>query len=144
MYLFKGHPSVINHARRQRGYFGRLHISAVTYYEVYKGWSYNALSPDTDKRRFARRKLVDFEVFVSQNTLLNLTFDAVQHAGIIQSTRRCNGLSYDDDLDYLIAGIALANGCTLVTQNVSDFAGIAGLRVENWLESSKYHEPIPT
>ena len=34
--------------------------------------------------------------------------------------------------DLLIACIALAHGATLVTRNTKDFAGIAGLKVENW------------
>ncbi|MCK6627997.1 MAG: hypothetical protein L6R45_22815 [Anaerolineae bacterium] len=37
------------------------------------------------------------------------------------------------DADILIAGIALAGGYTLVTQNVKHFQRITGLKVENWL-----------
>lgn len=35
-------------------------------------------------------------------------------------------------LDVLIAGTALANGCTLVTRNVGEFGRVQGLSVENW------------
>ena len=35
-------------------------------------------------------------------------------------------------LDMLIAAIALANGCTLVTHNVSEFSRVPGLMVEDW------------
>ncbi len=35
-------------------------------------------------------------------------------------------------LDVLIAGTALANGCTLVTRNMGEFRRVQGLSVENW------------
>ncbi|MBA4063936.1 MAG: PIN domain nuclease [Isosphaera sp.] len=35
--------------------------------------------------------------------------------------------------DLLIACIALANEATLVTRNTKDFAGIPGLKLENWV-----------
>lgn len=38
--------------------------------------------------------------------------------------------------DYLIAAHALSLGCTLVTDNVGEFSRVAGLKVENWLETS--------
>lgn len=132
-YLFRAHPTVQKRVRRQRNRYGHVHLSAVTYYEVYHGWSYLALSPHSSERRQARNKLFDFETFVKRNSLLNLTFDAVQYAGEIKARRRRAGLPADDDLDYLIAGTALANGLVLVTHNVKDFTGIDGLETENWL-----------
>lgn len=35
-------------------------------------------------------------------------------------------------LDVLIAGTALAYGCTLVTRNVGEFGRVQGLSVDNW------------
>jgi tRNA(fMet)-specific endonuclease VapC len=37
-------------------------------------------------------------------------------------------------MDLKIAAICLAHDATLLTRNVRDFDGIAGLRVENWLD----------
>lgn len=37
-------------------------------------------------------------------------------------------------MDIKIAAICLAHDAMLLTRNVEDFAGIAGLRVENWLD----------
>ena len=34
--------------------------------------------------------------------------------------------------DLLIAAICLANNCTLVTNNVSEFERVSGLRIEDW------------
>ncbi len=36
------------------------------------------------------------------------------------------------DLDHMIAAHALSAGMTLVTNNTADFAGIPGLKLENW------------
>ena len=35
-------------------------------------------------------------------------------------------------LDMLIAAIALANGCTLVTHNTTEFSRVPGLVIEDW------------
>jgi tRNA(fMet)-specific endonuclease VapC len=37
--------------------------------------------------------------------------------------------------DLLIAAHALASGLTLVTDNAEEFGRVAGLEVENWLDS---------
>ena len=34
--------------------------------------------------------------------------------------------------DLQIAAIALANGCTLVTHNISEFSRVRGLALEDW------------
>ena len=38
------------------------------------------------------------------------------------------------DVDLQIAAIALANDATLLSRNRSDFAKVAGLRVEGWAD----------
>lgn len=38
-----------------------------------------------------------------------------------------------DTIDLLIASIALANDCSVVTGNTRHFKNIAGVRVENWI-----------
>jgi len=39
-----------------------------------------------------------------------------------------------DDIDILIAGIALTHKMILVTNNIRHFGKIAGLKIENWNE----------
>lgn len=132
-HLFNNHPIVRRHVKQQRNWYGQVYISVVTYYEVYNGWSYYAHSTNTRERRLARNKLIDFEVFLKENALLNLTSDAVQYAGKIKAERRRKELPFNDDMDYLIAGTALSKGLTLVTRNVKDFSGIRDLKIENWI-----------
>jgi predicted nucleic acid-binding protein len=48
-------------------------------------------------------------------------------------SRRRNGLNYQSGVDILIAGIALAEGYAIVTENTQDFEDITGLTTINWL-----------
>lgn len=134
LHLNTGHPAVNRNAKRHRNRFGTLYLTTISCYEVYKGWRFKVFAKDAKSRRFARRKLLDFAVFLNQNELLHLTHESVQIAADIQVARRRQGNRPNDHMDYLIAGIALANGFHLVTHNVADFAGIEGLTIENWFE----------
>lgn len=40
-----------------------------------------------------------------------------------------------EDLDILIASIAIADNCILVTNNTDHFERVGGLQIENWLEN---------
>ena len=39
-----------------------------------------------------------------------------------------------DDVDLLIASIALSSGCSLVANNVKHFERIKELKIENWVQ----------
>ena len=54
--------------------------------------------------------------------------------GIWKSKLRKEGKPIDD-FDLLIASVALANDCTLVTNNSAHFERISDLRLENWVSS---------
>jgi tRNA(fMet)-specific endonuclease VapC len=49
----------------------------------------------------------------------------------IYAALRKNGVLIDD-IDILIAGIALANNLMLVTHNTSHFSRIDGLEIQDW------------
>jgi tRNA(fMet)-specific endonuclease VapC len=63
----------------------------------------------------------------------SLPFDdaAAEHYGRIRADLTGRGLLIGGN-DMLIAAIALAKGCTLVTHNTSEFSRVAGLAVEDW------------
>ncbi len=122
MPLFKGVPSVVERARQHRDLYGHLNIAIITYYEVMKGHEYvGALD---------RQKL--FDEFCELNNVILLDQAACQKAAQIYADLRRRG-NLVPDADILIAGIALAGGYVLVTQNVKHFQRITGLKVENWL-----------
>ena len=59
----------------------------------------------------------------------------IDNASVFKAAKICSELSNQgeliEDLDILIAGICLSNGCTsIVTKNVKHFSRIKGLKVE--------------
>ena len=133
LHVFRGHPTVIQKATQHQNQFGYLSITILTYYEVKKGWAYNATSQNATTRRKAKGRLRNFEEFCYQNEVLPLTRNACDVAAAIYGERRRQGLNYRAGLDLLIAGIALDGDYTIVTENRADFTNIPSLRVENWL-----------
>ena len=122
MPLFKGAPSVVEQARQQRDLYGLLNITIITYYEVMKGHEY-VRAHDRQRR---------FEEFCRLNRVLPLDEAACRRAAQVYADLRRRG-ALIPDADILIAGIALAGGYVLVTQNVRHFERVAELKVENWL-----------
>ncbi len=63
----------------------------------------------------------------------SLPFDdaAAEPYGRIRADRAARGQAIGGN-DMLIAAIALANGCTLVTHNTAEFSRISGLVIEDW------------
>ena len=64
---------------------------------------------------------------------ISLPFDdaAAKHYGRIRAGLTGRGLLIGGN-DLLIAAIALAKGCTLVTHNTAEFSRVAGLVIEDW------------
>ena len=122
MPLFKGVPSVAERARQHWNLYGHLNITIITYYEVMKGHEY--------VRAHDRQKV--FDEFCEVNNIVPLDRAACKRAAQVYADLRRSG-SLIPDADILIAGIALAGGYVLVTQNVKHFGRITGLEVENWL-----------
>ncbi len=65
--------------------------------------------------------------------VLGLDYNAAKSAAWIKHTLALAGTPLGH-FDQFIAGIALANGLTLITRNVREFERIPGLKVENWYD----------
>lgn len=99
-------------------------ISVITYYEMLLGTVGRNASP-----RHAR--LV--EAFVSRlSTILPWDAACAEHATRIKQDLAAKGTPIGSN-DTMIAGHALASGCMLVTNNTREFAGVEGLRFEDWV-----------
>lgn len=97
-------------------------VSAITCYELYTG---------VEKCADPQRELSKVEMLVS--TLSHVVFDLI--AALESAYIRAALESWGEMIgpyDVLIAGHAVALGLTLVTNNVSEFARIEGLLVEDW------------
>ena len=120
-YYFKGDSIVVDNFKKYLGEFDIIEISLITYYEIMSGLLYkNAL-----------KQLEIFNEFVSENIVIALTEESCKISSEIYSKLRING-ELIDDVDLLIAGIAIENEMTLVTNNENHFGRIQGLKIENW------------
>ena len=68
---------------------------------------------------------------VNNNNLLPLTVNSCGIAAMLYADLRKQGNPIDD-IDLLIAGIALENDLVIATHNVGHFARIQRLTVEDW------------
>lgn len=84
-----------------------------------------------DFAKNAFKQLAIFEDFVSDNLILPLTEKSVKISAKLFSALRQSGNSLDD-IDLLIAGVAIENEMIIVTNNESHFGRIPGLKIENW------------
>lgn len=120
-YYFKGDPIVVENFQKYLAEFEIIEISLITYYEIMSGLLYkNAL-----------KQLEIFNDFVSENFVIAATEESCKISSAIYSKLRTNG-ELIDDIDLLIAGIAIENEMTLVTNNTNHFGRIPGLYLENW------------
>ena len=79
----------------------------------------------------ALKQLEIFNDFVSENIVIAATEESCKISSEIYSNLRNRG-ELIDDIDLLIAGIAIENEMTLVTNNTNHFGRIYGLNLENW------------
>ena len=124
IYLMKQHPPEVA-ARFATFYVGEVVISAITLAEL--EWGIASMGGDAAAAKENREALQAF-----QQDVPVVPFDgsaAVAYGPVRLATRTRTR----DALDKLIAAHALALDVTLVTNNLADFVGYPGLRVENWV-----------
>ena len=98
-----------------------LSISIISYYEIVSGLQ----SIDANKR------ITEFEKFCKLIDIINLDKASILASCKIYAFLEKSG-QLIDDIDILIAGIALSNNLVMVTDNAEHFGRIQGLKVENW------------
>jgi tRNA(fMet)-specific endonuclease VapC len=123
--FFRGHPQVEAHFATYTDAYPQVNLSIITYYEILSGL----------KHRDAHRQLSVFLTFATQNTIVPLTEHSVVLSADAYAVTRAQGTPVDD-IDLLIAGIALANSLVLVTHNRKHFEKIVGLEIEDWTEKA--------
>ena len=101
--------------------YGLIEFSIVSYYEILSGLLH----------RDAKRQLASFLEFSSENRILPLNQQAADHAARLYAETRKSGTPVDD-IDILIAGIALAHDRIVVTHNTAHFSQLPGVTLEDW------------
>ncbi|OKH31198.1 VapC toxin family PIN domain ribonuclease [[Phormidium ambiguum] IAM M-71] len=119
--FFRGNSNVVAKFQAYLTVHPKINISIVTYYEIVSGLMH----------RDAQKKLSLFLEFAARNTILPLTQESVTLSATIYANLRRAGIPVDD-IDLLIAGVAIANNLVLVTHNQRHFDRIEGLELEDW------------
>jgi tRNA(fMet)-specific endonuclease VapC len=120
-YYFKGDAEVVRMVNEYLSEYEQLNISIITFYEIIAGLKY--------KR--AEKQLQEFELFVSNNNILHITEISAKISGNIYAYLRQEGITIGSS-DILIAGIAIDNDLTLITNNLKHYEPIKRLSIENW------------
>ncbi|WP_235335291.1 type II toxin-antitoxin system VapC family toxin [Aphanizomenon flos-aquae] len=121
LFFFRNHSLVIERFQAYLKEYDKINISIITYYEIVSGL----------KHRDAQKQLTSFQEFVSYNTVLPLTTSSAIISADIYANLRNKGTPIDD-IDILIAGIAIANDLIIVTNNIRDFGKIENLEIQDW------------
>ena len=120
-YFFKGDIEVVSNFEKYLQHFDLIEISIITYYEIHGGLlAKNAL-----------KQLNIFEDFAISNLVIPMTESSAKISAELYSKQRQSG-NILDDIDLLIAGIAIENDLTLITNNENHFGRIPGLKIDNW------------
>jgi len=118
---FRNNPNVVSRFQEYLAQYEKINFSIITYYEILSGL----------KHRDALKQLSSFREFSKRSALLPLTERSVAISSDLYASSRKAGKPIDD-IDLLIAGIALSNGLVLATHNVGHFAWIKELDVVDW------------
>ncbi|PSB00818.1 type II toxin-antitoxin system VapC family toxin [Merismopedia glauca] len=122
--FFRGHLEVVANFQAYLREYSTINLSIVTYYEILSGL----------KHRDAQKQLSLFLRFADQNTVLPLTQESVTISAELYANLRRNGTPVDD-IDLLIAGVAIAHNLVLVTHNLRHFGRISQLECQDWSQN---------
>lgn len=120
-FYFKGDSKVIDQFNNDLKEFDQINISIITYHEILA----------SSKFKKAQKKIQEFEEFVANNNIIYLSEESAKRSGDFYADLRQKGITVGTS-DLLIAGIALDNSLTLITNNEKHFEPIKGLKIENW------------
>jgi len=121
-YFLKGNEKVFLKIQEYLKDFDRINISIITYYEIVSGLTF----------KNAEKQLQIFEEFCSTSTIIYLSINSIKMSAEIYANQRKKWEAVDD-IDILIAGIAISNDLVLVTNNTKHFGKIEGLDIDNWM-----------
>lgn len=120
-FFLRGQANVVRCVERYISEYGKLNLSILTYYEIVSGLRF----------RDANKQLDKFLRLAANNTVLPLTKEVCNLAGEVYADTRRQGTPIDD-IDLLIASIALSNKLAVATHNVDHFKQVKGLVVIDW------------
>jgi tRNA(fMet)-specific endonuclease VapC len=119
--FFRNHAKVVEKCNLYLQEYDYLSFSLITYYEIFSSL----------KHRDANKQLQKFLAFSKLNKIALLTERSVKVSAEIYAQLRKKGTPVDD-IDLLIAGVAISNDLVLITHNQKHFGRIESLESEDW------------
>ena len=126
IYLMKNKPPLVAERVNALGSDAELCMSFFTFAELLMGAERSTRKPEVLHRLDALTRVVPVHYDVNRAIC--------QHYAVQFTRLRAAGTPIGAN-DLWIASHALADDCTLVTNNTREFERVAGLRLENWAES---------
>jgi tRNA(fMet)-specific endonuclease VapC len=120
IYVLKGNPRVVENLRLHL--YDPMYISAISMMELYYG-AYKSQMVDAN---LARLRAVE-----NSFPILSPGPESSEIFGKMKARLETEGTRLDD-LDLIIAAIALTNNLIMVTNNLRHFSRIQGLKLTNW------------
>lgn len=120
-FYFKGDPRVVEKLNEYLNEYDVVNISIITFYEILGGLKFKK----------AEKQIKEFEGFVGNNSIIHVSEESAKISSGIYSDLRQKGITIGTS-DILIAGIAIENELTLITNNERHYGSIEGLKIENW------------
>ena len=124
IYTIKQKPPVVREHFEHHN--GEMCTSSVTAMELLFG---------AHKSQAVRRNLNVVESLLARLDVLDFDIAAAEHSGELRAALAQVGKPIGP-YDTMIAGHARSRGLTLVTNNLSEFDRVSGLRLENWAEGT--------
>ncbi len=121
IYYFKNLGGVADRLRRCTP--SEVGIPIIALYEIETGIA-KSLQPQKRRNQLA--------ILLAAVGVLPFDPDAAQQSAVLRATMEARGTQLGP-MDTLIAGIALAQRATLVTNNTREFKRVAGLKLDNWV-----------
>ena len=120
IYTIKNRPDAVR--KQFENHYGLMCISSVTLMELIYG---------AEKSDSTKRNLRDVAGFVARLVILPYDEGAATHSGQLRAELAEIGKPVGP-YDQMIAGHARSQGLILVTNNISEFKRVPGLRLDNW------------
>ena len=127
IYLMKNKPPIVAERVNALGSSAELCMSFFTFAELLMGAERSTRKPNVLRRLDALTRVVPVRYGVNP--------DICEHYAVQFTRLRAAGTPIGAN-DLWIASHALADDCTLVTNNLREFERVSGLRLENWAEDS--------
>lgn len=121
IYTIKNRPDSVRKTFIARD--GQMCVSTITQMELIYG---------AEKSAAVDRNLKDVEGFLARLEIKDFDSAAAAHTGQIRA-ELANAGTPIGPYDQMIAGHARSLGLIVVTNNVSEFSRVPGVRVENWI-----------